>query len=90
MNRRVFIKSVIALAIAKVSAAQASGSRFSLPIAAEDPLPNANSPSSSVQKYDTDGHAIFRVIGIGGAGCNAIDHSLKDSLNNPTNERGLS
>lgn len=80
MNRRGFIKLAIALAIAKVSAAQASGFRFSLPIAALAPLPNANLPSSSVQKYDTDGHAIFRVIGIGGAGSNAIDRSVKEGV----------
>lgn len=80
MNRRAFIKSVIALAIAKVSAAQASGSRFLLPIAAANPFPNANSPASSVQEYDAEGHTVIKVIGIGGAGCNAIDHSLKEGV----------
>ncbi len=80
MNRRAFIKSVIALAIAKVSAVQASGSRFLLPITEAKPLPNANLPSSSVQEYDTEGHTVIKVIGIGGAGCNAINHSIKEGV----------
>jgi cell division protein FtsZ len=80
MNRRAFIKSVIALAIAKVSAAQASGSRFLLPITEANSLPNANLPPSSVQEYDAEGHTVIKVIGIGGAGCNAIDHSLKEGV----------
>ncbi len=80
MNRRGFIKSVIALAIAKVSAAQASGSHISLPITAANPFPNANLPSLSVQEYDADGGTVIKVIGIGSAGCNAIDHSIKEGI----------
>lgn len=80
MNRRAFIKSVIALAIAKVSAVHASGSRFLFPITEANPLPNANLPPSSVQEYDAEGHTVIKVIGIGGAGCNAIDHSIKEGV----------
>lgn len=80
MNRRAFIKSVIALAIAKVSAAQASGPRFLLPTTAENPIQTTNLPSSSVQEYDAGGHTVIKVIGIGGAGCNAIEHSLKEGI----------
>ena len=80
MNRRAFIKSVIALAITKVSAANASSSHLSFPIAPPVALPSANSPSSTVQEYDSEGHTVIKVIGIGGAGCNAIDHSLKEGV----------
>lgn len=80
MSRRAFIKSVIALAIANVSAAQASGSRFLLPITEANPLSNANLPSSSVQEYDAEGHTVIKVIGIGSAGCNAIDHLIQEGV----------
>ena len=80
MNRRAFIKSVIALAIAKASAAQASGSHFSFPSTASVALTSANSPSSSAQEDDFDGHTVIKVIGIGGAGCNAIEHSLREGV----------
>lgn len=80
MDRRAFIKSVIALAIAKASAAQESGYRFLLPITAANPIQNTILPSSSVQEYDAGGHTVIKVIGIGGAGCNAIEHSLKEGI----------
>lgn len=80
MDRRAFIKSVFALAIAKVSAARASSAHLSLPIATSNPLPKAKFPSSSVPEYNFHGQAIIKVVGIGGAGSNAIDYARKEGV----------
>lgn len=78
MNRRVFMKSAFVLAMAKLQAARASDSSTQLAFASLITSPGCRLPSFSVQEDDSYGHTVIRVIGIGGAGCNAIEHSLKE------------
>jgi cell division protein FtsZ len=78
MNRREFIKSVMVLAIAKVSAAKASDCHFSLPITTATTLP---SPScSTLSEDDFYLGTVIKVMGIGDAGCDAIEHAIKQGI----------
>jgi len=80
MNRRSFFKSLMALYMTKASAAKASDFHFPLPIAAVAAIPNSILPTSFDQEDDSYGHTVIKIIGIGGAGCNAIEHAMQEGI----------
>lgn len=76
MNRRSFLHSVMGLVLAKMAAAHASVSSLSLSVGA--PIASDSLP---VPCFDDEcAGTIIKVIGIGGAGCNAIESAIEEGI----------
>lgn len=77
MKRRSFFQSVMTLAMVKLTAAQASDPPLSLSVVT--PAAASNSLPSPCFEDDCVG-AIIKVIGIGAAGCNAIEAAMQEGI----------
>lgn len=80
MDRRSFIKSAIALAMAQLSAANASPLHLAPTFTDTEPTESNRLTKAPDQESNLECQTIIKVWGIGGAGCNAINHMIQEGV----------